>query len=140
MKNSMKRMLLAGAVCFATLATTHVTRAEEGPKETKAVQKAREMVEEAGYHDWMTLAKAAEKCLAVDQNLKEAYGWLEKSLEINETVYNLTLQGDYFLKNDLPRKAMNSYLKALDMGRRNIEDFDARELELKVWKVRNIIY
>lgn len=139
MKNSVKRTFRAGLVCLALAGTTLAAEAA-GPKGNKAVQKAREMVEEAGTHDWLTLAKAAEKCFLVDQNLKEAYDWLQKSLEINETVYNLTLQGDYFLKNDLPRRAMSSYLKALDMGHRNIEEFDAQELEKKVWKVRNIIY
>ncbi len=128
------------AVCLTLATTTQVTLAAKPKDSKKTVQKAREMVEAAGYHDWKTLAKAAEKCLVKDQNLKEAYEWLEKSIEINETVYNLTLQGDYFLKNDLPRKAMLSYLKALEMGRKEIKDYDGRELELKVWKVRNIIY
>lgn len=138
MKNSVKRTIKTGFVCLMCLGLSGLAVAD--PKDNKKVQKARAMVEEAGDHDWMALAKAAETCFVVDQNLKEAYGWLEKSLEINETVYNLTLQGDYFLKNDLPRKAMNSYLKALETGRRNIKDFDARELERKIWKVRNIIY
>lgn len=62
------------------------------------------------------------------------------SLDLNETVYNLTVLGDYYLKNELPVEAMNSYLKALGKGRSEIEDFDGRELESKVWVVRNIIY
>lgn len=115
----------------------------EGPKErneSRTVQKAREMVEESAYHDWRTLAKAAERCIVIDKNLKEAYDWLEMSIELKETVYNLTVLGDYYLKNDLPVKAMNSYLKALGIARNEVRDFDGRELESKIWVVRNIIY
>lgn len=142
MRTLMKSRLGMGLLSLSLVGLSTLARAE-GPKErseSKMVQKARERVEEAAYHDWYTLAKAAERCIVLDQNLKEAYDWLSKSIEIKESVYNCTVLGDYYLKNDLPRDAMNSYLKALGMGRSEIEDFDGRELERKIWKVRSIIY
>lgn len=142
MRNSVKRTLVAGVMSLSLIGMTNLVWAA-GPKEkneSRAVQKAREMVEESAYHDWKTLAKAAERCIVIDKNLKEAYDWLSKSIDLNEAVYNLTVLGDYYLKNDLPVKAMNTYLKALGKGRSEIEDFDGRELESKVWVVRNIIY
>lgn len=141
MRNSVKRTVSTLAAGLMLTATAGMALAGPNEKsESRAVQKARAMVEEAAYHDWFTLAKAAERCIVIDKNLKEAYDWLAQSVEIRETVYNLTVLGDYYLKNDLPREAINSYLKALGMGRREIEDFDGRQLEQKVWVVRNIIY
>lgn len=131
---------LALGLALAGATTTSVVAGPKEKSESKAVQKARLMVENAAYHDWHTLAKAAERCIVIDRNLKEAYDWLAKSIEIRESVYNLTVLGDYYLKNDLPVKAMNSYLKALALGRSDIADFDGRQLESKVWVVRNIIY
>ncbi len=142
MKNSVKRILTFAMIYAASMGATNYVWAE-GPKESnesKVVLKAREMVEESSYHDWRTLAKAAEKCFVIDKNLKEAFDWLSMSLDINESVYNLTVLGDYYLKNDLPKKAMNSYLKALIVGRRDGADFDRQEIESKVWVVRNILY
>lgn len=142
MINSVKRTFAAGLVGLSLVGMTNVAWAE-GPKErneSRAVQKAREMVEESAYHDWHTLAKAAERCIVIDKNLKEAYDWLEMSIELKETVYNLTVLGDYYLKNDLPVKAMNTYLKALGMARNENRAFDGSELESKIWVVRNIIY
>lgn len=142
MINSVKRTLAVGLLGLSLMGMTNDARAE-GPKErneSRTVQKAREMVEESAYHDWRTLAKAAERCIVIDKNLKEAYDWLEMSIELKETVYNLTVLGDYYLKNDLPVKAMNSYLKALGTARNEFRDFDGRELENKIWVVRNILY
>lgn len=82
----------------------------------KITEKAREAVAEASPDDWYTLAQSAEKCLAEGVNLKEAAGWLDQSLAIKETPYNLKLKGDYYASNRLPDKAIECYSKSIRVG------------------------
>jgi tetratricopeptide (TPR) repeat protein len=90
-----------------------------GPKEigeSKTTIKARQAIEQAAPDDWYTYAQSAEKCLRKKVNLKEAKTWLERSIEIKETPYNLAIMGDYYSKNKLPEKALEYYVKSLRVG------------------------
>ena len=82
----------------------------------KVVEKARYAVEQAAPHDWETLAKSAEKCIRRGVNLKEAVAWLEQSVEIKRTSYNLEVLGDYYAKNHLPKKAIGAYAESFRRG------------------------
>ena len=86
----------------------------------KTTQRAREAVENAAPDDWYTLAKAAEKCIAKKVNLQEAAEWLNKSLAIHESAFNLKVKGDYYVHNKLPKKALEYYSKSIRVGK--IED------------------
>ena len=78
----------------------------------KIVEKARYAVEQAAPDDWYTLAQSAQKCIQKGINLKEAVVWLNESLRIKRTPYNLEIQGDYFAKNRLPLKAIHAYAES----------------------------
>lgn len=82
----------------------------------KITAKAREAVAEASPDDWYTLAQSAEKCMAEGVNLKEASEWLDQSLAIRETPYNLKLKGDYYASNRLPQRAIECYSKSIRVG------------------------
>ncbi|MDN5200774.1 hypothetical protein QQ008_05365 [Fulvivirgaceae bacterium BMA10] len=104
----------------------------------KVVTKARQSVEEAGPDDWQTYAKAAEMCIQKSVNMKEAAKWLDHSLEIKETPLNLRVKGDYYLKNRLPRKAINYYIKSMDAARKIDFYFDASDLQRRIAKAKKM--
>ena len=83
----------------------------------KTTQRAREAVESAAPDDWFTLAKAAQKCIDKGVNLKEAADWLNKSLAIHESAFNLKVKGDYYVHNNLPEKALEYYSKSIRVGK-----------------------
>ena len=83
----------------------------------KTTLKARQAVAEASPDDWYTLAESAEKCLVKGVNLKEAAHWLDQSIAIRETAYNLKLKGDYYANNRLPEKAIECYSKSIRVGK-----------------------
>ena len=112
--------------------------AQAGVFMDKAVEKAREAVENASPDDWMTLAKSADKLIQRKKNLKEANEWLEKSLAIKETVYNLTVRGDYYLVNNLPDKALDYYVKAMNLAKSEDADADITGIQMKVAQITNI--
>ncbi|MEM9831101.1 MAG: hypothetical protein AAF944_10715 [Bacteroidota bacterium] len=110
--NSFSQTLFA----FAFLLTVSVS-AFANNNTDKTTQRAREAVENAAPDDWYTLAKAAEKCIAKKVNLKEAAEWLNKSLAIHESAFNLKVKGDYYVHNKLPEKALEYYSKSIRVGK-----------------------
>lgn len=104
----------------------------------KTTEKTREAVENASPHDWYTLAVSAEKCFKKKVNLKEASEWLDQSLEIAETPFNLELKGDYYLDNRLPDRAMEYYVRAMNNIKEDDGDADVSHLQKKISEIINI--
>jgi hypothetical protein len=104
----------------------------------RTVEKTREAVENASPHDWYTLALSAEKCFKKKVNLKEASDWLDQSLEIAETPFNLELKGDYYTDNRLPDKALEYYVRAMNTMKVNDGTADISKIQKKVAKIIHI--
>ena len=83
----------------------------------RTTKQARQAVEQASPDDWYTLAQSAEKCIAKGVNLKEAAEWIDQSLAIQETAYNLKIKGDYYLSNRLPEQALEYYSRSIRVGK-----------------------
>ena len=124
------------------LATVFVsTSVYAAPKatENKTVEKARLAVEEAAPDDWYTYAEAAQKCMKKKVNLKEAKTWLQKSLNIKETPYNLAVMGDYYNMNKLPEKALEYYVKSLRLGLEQDINYQDHVTHAKMMKARSFV-
>lgn len=101
----------------------------------KTTEKAREAVENASPDDWYTLANSAKKCIDKGVNLKEAAQWLDKSLAIKESAFNLKVKGDYYVQSKLPEKALEYYSKSIRVGKLedpSYQDADTQEKILKL--------
>ena len=125
MAASIAIMLLASTIIFAKI-------------DDRTTEKTREAVENASPHDWYTLAISAEKCFKKNVNLKQASNWLDQSLEIAETPFNLELKGDYFINNKLPDKALEYYVRAMNTIKENDGDGEVTHLQKKISKIINI--
>lgn len=133
-KNVFKSFAMIIAVLVMFSSATYASSNDD-----KTVEKAREAVENASPDDWHTLAKSAEKCFKKNVNLKEAREWLDKSIEIKPTVYNLTLKGDYYKMNRLPDKALNYYIKAMKIAKEEDEhSMELTSLQRKIAEITNI--
>lgn len=106
--------------------------------EDKTTEKTREAVDNAGPDDWYTLAVSAEKCFKKKVNMKEASVWLDQSLEIAKTPYNLELKGDYYMINQLPDKALEAYVQAMNTLKTQNHSADFTGLQKKISKITNI--
>lgn len=114
------------------------TFARDG-KEDKIINKYKEIIENSSPDDWYTLANSADMCLKKNINRKEISEWLERSLSIKETPYNLEVKGDYYRINNLPEKAGKCYLKAIQLGSENDPNFDTKDLQTKIAQVLNLV-
>jgi len=134
MKTSNVKKLLS--VCLvAILLAPSITYAASG---SKAEEKAREAVENAAPDDWFTLASSAEKLMKKRKNLEEANGWIDQSIEIKETAYNLALKGDYYMAKRLPENALEYFLRAMNVAKEENEGADLSNLQRKVAEITNI--
>lgn len=107
-----------------------------GTDNNKTAEKARQAVEEAAPDDWYTFAKSAERCIRKKVNLAEAKNWLEKSLKIKQTPYNLAVMGDYYHLNKLPEEALKYYVKSLRVGLEHDVNYRDPVTHEKMMKVR----
>jgi hypothetical protein len=130
---TIKKTMMTFLVVILVSASTTFAKAED-----RTTEKAREAVENASPHDWYTLATSAEKCFKKKVNLKQASDWLDQSLEIAETPFNLELKGDYFIDNRLPNRALEYYVRAMNSMKENDGQSDITKLQKKIAKIINI--
>jgi len=126
--------VVLGLIFFASVSS--VAWANKAADRT--TDKARAEVAKASADDWQTLAANAEKCFRKKVNLKEASEWLDRSLQIAETRYNLELKGDYYSMNKLQDKAVEYYIKAINVAQRSKSTSEVIVLQQKIAKIRNI--
>ncbi len=108
-----------------------------GQKDNKTTLKSRQIVENATPDDWKALAMAAAICVNKKTNLTQASEWLEKSVSIKETAYNLEVKGDYLILSNQPEKAMAQYIKAMQVGLNNETGFDVKNLQVKIGNLKS---
>lgn len=122
-------------VIFA--AVVSLVMAANAKQDDKVVLKTRKMVENSTPDDWKTLADAAKICIRKKSNLSQALEWLEKSLSIKTTAYNLELYGDYFAISNQPETAISYYVKALKAGLASDQYFNLNPLQAKIAALKN---
>jgi len=134
MKYQKTRILSFAVICTILLSSSFsFAKVDE-----KTTVKTRDAVENASPDDWYTLAVSAEKCFKKNVNLKEASEWLDLSLEIAQTPFNLELKGDYYVNNQLPDKAVEYYVRAMNTLKEKDGDADISQLQKKIAKIINI--
>jgi hypothetical protein len=107
-------------------------------KNSKILNKYRDIVQESAPDDWYTLASCAEQCLKKNIVNKEVDEWINKSLKIKRSSYNLEIKGDYYMKNRLPEKAGVLYLEAIRVGLQEDKNFDSTGLQSKIARIMNM--
>ena len=130
MKNLSMNVIKMSSTLLITLSAYYPSVATDISE--KVVEKARYAVEQAAPDDWHTLAKSAAKCIRKGVNLKEAVTWLEQSLQIKRTFYNLEVQGDYFAGNQLPEKAVHAYAESYRLAILRDAYYDSSEICQKI--------
>ncbi len=128
------------ALLLTVLAFPLLSLGSTSPESEKEeiIAKARKLVKEANPNDWFVYAVAAEKCIRISANLEEAESWIERSLDIKETGYNLSIQGDLYLQKGDYKLAIESFERSLQIGSLQEEGFDPAKIQAKIMQVRRI--
>ena len=125
--NRIKKLSTLGLALFISV----VSMTAEA-KNDKTVAKARIAVENASPDDWKTYAKSAKMLIRKKSSMTEAKQWIEKSISIRETPFNLEVFGDYYVANEVPRKASEYYVKSMTKMREENPGCDISEIQAKV--------
>lgn len=129
----LSKSVVMGLIVFASVSSI----AFADKNEDRTTDKARAEVAKASADDWHTLAINAEKCFKKKVNLKEASEWLDRSLQIAETSFNLELKGDYYVMNNLEDKAIEYYVKAVNACK-DKSSLDVLKIQQKIKDIRKI--
>ena len=142
MKTGLLKISALLTVFFITLSTASSSLAAEPvlEKESKSLAKIKNMVSNAGPHDWQTLSNCAQKLIRKGKNLDLAYEWLQKSLAINKNTQNLAVMGDYYRTSKMPYEAISYYVESMRLGRSKNDKYQDSETLAKVIEQRKILY
>ncbi len=100
-------------VCAMSLMSQAGWATQDGDR---TITKTRNAVEQAASDDWYTLAEAAQRCFKKGVNFQQAVIWLNQSVLIERTPYNLEVMRDYYAANLLPMKALEMYSESYRIG------------------------
>jgi len=81
------------------------------------ISKHKARVEKAGIDDWETFAECANALVTKRIASEEVILWIDKSIEIKETIYNRTVKGDYLVCKGKIKEAQNEYIRAIELAR-----------------------
>ncbi|MEP4534507.1 MAG: hypothetical protein ABJ004_15555 [Cyclobacteriaceae bacterium] len=124
-------------IALASLIVTFFTaQSFASDPNSKLVEKAKEAVANADTDDWETLAQSAEICFMKDENVEEAAIWINQSIQIKETAYNLEVKGDYLSSIGEKQEAIRCYYTAIIRAKDMDPDANTSKLQRKVWKLR----
>ena len=129
---------LIGFFLFLLLCGLSLNVHSSNGKNSKILNKHREIVQESAPDDWYTLAYCAEQCIKKNIVNKEVDEWINKSSKIKRTSFNLEIKGDYYMKNRLPDKAGEFYLEAIRVGLEEDNNFDSSGLQGKIARIMNM--
>ena len=130
MKN--KKSLLAVLVLLSAI----VVNANVYVGKDKVLNKARKAV--AGNYDnsWKVFAQSASMIIEQEVALEEAKEWLEASLQIQKTPFNLEVMGDYYFATGDKESAIEYYYESLLLLKETALDPDTGNLQAKIWNAR----
>lgn len=124
--------MLAVLVLLSTLAV----QAGDLSGKDKVLNKARKAVESNFDNNWKVFAQSASMVIEKGVGLEEAKSWLEASLQIQKTPYNLEVMGDYFLATGDNKSAIKYYYESLVLLKESTMDPDTENLQAKIWNAR----
>lgn len=130
MKNSIKLFAIA-LIATVTVSTSSFASNEKTINDTAVA------VDVEAKKDWILLAKQSEYLMNRNSHLSTAKVWLEESLEIKETAYNLELMGDLHFKNNEGKQAIIYYIKAMEALKTENPLVDTASLQDKIVQAKN---
>jgi hypothetical protein len=102
----------------------------------RVLASARKAVAEAKPDDWRTAYRAAAFCLDNNVNLSEAKAWLDKSIAVKETMYNLSGKARALAMEGQKADAIALAKKAISVGKAADPKADTSMVEnlIKEWE------
>lgn len=108
------------------------------PGKDKVAEKARAAVKNSSEGDWKTYALSAQMVIERKIALNEAKEWLEESLNVKETPFNLEIMGDYYMAAGQAKEAMTYYFKSMNLLKETTVEPNTDAIQQKLWDARAV--
>lgn len=112
----MKKLSLILILLFLSAGFTFGVVWDNNAAEEALIEEVKIKADKVKEGDWKALADCAKTLLEKRINYGEVKDWLEKSVSVKETWYNVSLMGDYYVNTRDFDKAYENYIKAIRLA------------------------
>lgn len=102
------------------------------PDEEAFIARQEERIASTSYHDWKTYADCVRALVERRIKTEEALQWIDHSIEIRETIYNLEIKGDYLVLSGQVREGQKHYVRAIELAREEGKAHKVGEIQWKI--------
>lgn len=98
----------------------------------ECILKIKARIENAAPDDWKTFADCASALVSKRIVTAEAIKWIDRSIEIRETIYNRIVRGDFLVLKGKIREGQAEYVRAIELAR---QEHRKDEISSIQWKI-----
>jgi predicted RNA polymerase sigma factor len=89
-------------------------------------------IEKAAPDDWKTFADCAYALVSKRIASTEAINWINRSIEIRETVYNRTVKGDFLVLKGKIKEGQAEYVRAIELAKEENRNDEIGGIQWKI--------
>lgn len=119
-------------VVIALFSTTLVLADGNDTRTAELIDKHQSIIDKAKVKDWKTYAECANELVSLRICNEEILSWINKSIEIKETIFNRTVKGDFLLLEGEYINAKKEYIKAIGLAQKSGKKTVIPDLQWKI--------
>ena len=119
-------------VVIALFSTSLVFADGNDTRTAELIDKHQTIIEKAKVTDWKTYAECANELVSMRISNEEILSWINKSIEIKETIFNRTVKGDFLLLEGEYINAKKEYIKAISLAQKSGKKKVIPDLQWKI--------
>lgn len=121
-------------ICVLSFFLSIVSVYAEGNEvnEEKFIAQNQHKVERAAENDWKTPAECAEALVSKRIWNKIALEWINKSIDIRETVYNRIVKGDFLVLTGKIKEGQKEYIRAIELAKETGNNSEIGHIQWKM--------
>ena len=119
-------------IVIALFSTTLVLADGNDTRTAELIDKHQTIIEKAKVTDWKTYADCANELVSMRISNEEILSWINKSIEIKETIFNRTVKGDFLLLEGEYINAKKEYIKAISLAQKSGKKKVIPDLQWKI--------
>lgn len=119
-------------VVIAFFSTSLVLADGNKSRTEELIDKHQSIIDNAKIEDWKTYAECANELVSMRIYDEEILSWINKSIEIKETIFNRTVKGDFLLLAGEYINAKKEYIKAISLAQKSGKKNVIPDLQWKI--------
>ena len=127
-----KLRVFTAFIVIALFSTTFVYADGNDTRTEELIDKHQTIIAKANVKDWKTYANCANELVSMQICSAEILSWINKSIEIKETVFNRTVKGDYLVLAGQYVNAKKEYIKAISLAQKSGDRSIIPDLQWKI--------